>query len=181
MLIKAIERLWVEVERLNRPIVGFRAPGISASEVELLFGALIPEDVVTWFNWSNGVEYHPGQIQDDAALVPGYEPLSLIEAKAVRDSYGIADTVLGRLYIPLLATGGGDFYAAVYEASLRPPRIAHVMIGGESKIAYDDLEGMVDSFCDFYRTGVFFVSDEGALEADDSRWVEVESEAGSDS
>ncbi|MBX9399184.1 hypothetical protein K4749_37840 [Streptomyces sp. TRM72054] len=178
MLIRSIERLWQEVEILNRPVVRFRGPGVSASEVEAAFENPVPEDIVTWFGWSNGVEYHPGQVQDDAALVPGYEPLSLPEARAVRDSYQIDDPVLGEFFVPLLATGGGDFYAAVYDASLQAPSVAHVMIGGETKLVYESVEGMVNAFCDFYRTGVFFVSDQGILEADDYRWVEAESGSG---
>jgi hypothetical protein len=178
MLSQAIERLWEEAERLNRPVVGSRAPGVTASEVEAAFGASVPEDVVTWFGYSNGVEYHPDQIQDDAALVPGYEPLSLSEAKAVRDSHPIGDPVFGEFFIPLLATGGGDFYAAVYDPSLRTPKVGHVMIGGESGLVYESMESMVNTFCEFYRTGIFFVSDEGILEADDDRWVEVEARYG---
>ncbi len=145
-----------------------------------MLGAAVPEDIVTWFGWSNGVEYHPDQVQDDAALVPGYEPLSLVEAKGMRDSVQPPDPVLGKLFVPLLATGGGDFYAAVYDESLRSPKIAHLMVGGESQIVYKSLEDMVDTFCEFYRTGVFFVSEEGILEADDDRWVDVESETGAD-
>ncbi|GEC09850.1 hypothetical protein SSP24_75050 [Streptomyces spinoverrucosus] len=79
MLIRWIERPWQEVEILNRPVVGFRGPGVSASEVEVAFEGPVPEDAVAWFGWSNGVEYHPGRIQDDAALVLGefFVPLLL--------------------------------------------------------------------------------------------------------
>jgi hypothetical protein len=179
MLIQAIERLWSEVERLNRPVVGFRSPGISPTEVGSVIGDSVSGDVVTWFGWSNGIEYHPGQILDDVFLVPGYEPLSLVEAKEMRDSFQISDPVLGERYVPILATGGGDFYAAVQEDSTSSPKVAHVMIGGEAKFVYRSLEHMADSFCRFYREGIFFVSDEGTLEADDYRWVEAESVNGS--
>jgi hypothetical protein len=179
MLIQAIERLWSEVERLNRPVVGFRAPGISPTAVERVIGDPVPGDVVTWFGWSNGIEHHPDQIQDDAFLVPGYEPLSLVEAKEIRDSFQISDPVLRERYVPILATGGGDFYAVVQGDSMSSSRVAHAMIGGEVKFVYRSLEHMADSFCRFYREGIFFVSDEGTLEADDHRWVEAESVNGS--
>ncbi|MFC8825150.1 hypothetical protein ACFT9I_07300 [Streptomyces sp. NPDC057137] len=179
MLIQSIERLWQQVAGLNRPVVESRVPGVSASEVEAVIQGPVPEDIAIWFGWSNGVEYRSGQVQDDAALVPGYEPLSLREAMGVRESYEIGDPVLGDFFMPLLATGGGDFYAAVYDASLRSPRVAHAMIGGESGFVYESIEAMVNGFCDFYRTGVFFVSDQGTLEADDDRWVEEESQSGS--
>ncbi|MFE1290588.1 hypothetical protein [Streptomyces sp. NPDC058751] len=178
MLVRSIEQLWLEAENLNRPVVGSRAPGVAAGEVEAVLGGVVPEDVATWFGWSNGVEYRPGQIQDDVFLVPGYEPLSLSEARGVRESYELEDAVLGEFWIPLLATGGGDFYAAVFGASLQSPEVAHVMIGGESFIVYKSIEEMVDAFCGFYRGGVFFVSDEGTLEADDERWIAAEADSG---
>lgn len=174
MLHQALERLWVEVSRLNRPVVEFRAPGVSENKVKSVLECPVPDDVVTWFGWSNGIKYAPGQVQDDAALVPGYEPLSLSEAKAVRDSHGVDDPILGGSFVPLLATGGGDFYAAVCGSPSAASKVAHAMIGDETIVVYDGLLQMVNAFCDFYRTGVFFVSDEGTLEADDYRWVEIE-------
>ncbi|MBP5937329.1 SMI1/KNR4 family protein [Streptomyces acidiscabies] len=179
MLVRSLERLWAEVENLNRPVAGSRVPGVMESEVEEVLGGAVPEDIVTWFGWSNGVEYLPGQIQDDAFLVPGYEPLSLREARAVRESYGIDEAVLGEHWTPLLATGGGDFYAAVHGTSLKDSRVVHVMMGGESLIVYKTVEEMVNAFCGFYRSGVFFVSAQGTLEADDEIWVAAELESGS--
>ncbi|NEC70966.1 SMI1/KNR4 family protein [Streptomyces rochei] len=178
MLIQSLEQLWREVENLNRPIAGSRSPGVSASEIEAALGGAVPEDVTTWFSWSNGVEYLPGQIQDDAFLVPGYEPLSLREARGIRDSYGIEDPLLGDFWVPLLATGGGDFYAAVHGSDLKPSRVVHVTMGGESTVVYKSVEDMVKAFCGFYQSGVFFVDDQGALEADDEIWVAAESESG---
>ncbi|MFF9207466.1 MULTISPECIES: hypothetical protein [unclassified Streptomyces] len=177
MLIQSIEALWRAAEALQRPVVASRAPGVPVEEVEAVLGRAVPGDVATWFGWSNGVAYAPGQVQDDAALVPGYEPLSVREAAAVRDGYGSDDPVLGDFYVPLLATGGGDFYAVVCERSPEHPPVAHVMIGGETDIVYPSVGAMVEAFCRFYRNGVFFVSDEGTLEADDVRWVAQESGA----
>ncbi|WP_406096443.1 hypothetical protein [Streptomyces sp. NBC_01013] len=178
MLIRSLEQLWLEVENLNRQITGSHAPGVTAGEAEAILGSVVPEDVATWFGWSNGVEYLPGQIQDDAYLVPGYEPLSLREARAVRESYEIEDAVLGEFWTPLLATGGGDFYAAVYGASCEEPEVAHMMVGNEALVVYKSIEKMVNAFCGFYRSGIFFVGDRGNLEADDEFWVAAESDPG---
>ncbi|GAA1008797.1 hypothetical protein QEP66_06540 [Streptomyces sp. LB8] len=173
-LLESIEALWREAERLNRPIASFRVPGLTADEVERTFGGPVPADVATWFGWCNGVERCPGQTQDDAALIPGYEPLSASEAAAVRASYGMEDPLLGDNWFPLLATGGGDFYAAVHEPPSMPSRVVSVMIGGESSRAYDSMEHMVNTFRELYRSGVFFVAEDGTLDADDEQWIAIE-------
>ncbi|AVZ73458.1 hypothetical protein SLUN_16005 [Streptomyces lunaelactis] len=178
MLAESIENLWLEVERLSRPVASLRVPGVGAEQVENAFGAPIPSDVVEWFGWCNGVSYRPGQVQDDAALIPGYEPLSVRDAAGVKASYGDGDPVLGDRWIPLLGTGGGDFYAAVYEPSSPSSRVASVMIGGESRMAYESVEQMVNAFRNFFRTGVFFIADDGTLDADDDLWISSETGSG---
>ncbi|MGY3202192.1 hypothetical protein [Streptomyces sp. TE5632] len=162
------------MDKLNRPVVSLRVPGITTGELEHTFGASLPSDVATWFGWCNGVEWHPDQIQDDAALIPGYEPLSASDAAAVKASYGIGDPLLGENWFPLLATGGGDFYAAIHEPSSISSRVVSVMIGGESRMAYGSLEQMTNTFRELYQTGVFFVAEDGTLDADDDQWIAIE-------
>jgi hypothetical protein len=158
----------------NRPVSSQRALGLDPAEIERVLGRRVPADIVDWFLSCNGVEFRPGQIQDDAALIPGYEPISLHDAISIRDTLGDVDPILGEWWIPLLATGGGDFYAAVFEERLDQVFIASVMNGGVSRKAYHSIEEMVVSFCDLYRRGVFFVNDEGILDADDESWIQAE-------
>ncbi|WP_031068934.1 hypothetical protein [Streptomyces sp. NRRL S-118] len=181
MLSESIESLWQEAERLNRPVASLRVPGVGPDEVANAFGGPVPGDVAEWFGWSNGVQWQPNQKQDDAALIPGYEPLSVQDAAAVKASYGSEDPLLGERWFPLLGTGGGDFYAAVEEDSSTSPHVVSVMIGEDSRPAYGSIEEMVTAFRDFYRSGVFFVAADGTLDADDDLWIATETGSRPDS
>jgi hypothetical protein len=167
-----LDRLWGEVRLLGRPVVDARNPGIDAAEVRRVLGSDVPNDVIEWFRYGDGVAYVDGQTQDDAALVPGYYPLSLAEAVEIRSNYG-GD--LGSWWLPLLSTGGGDFYAAAAD-SMGNLTVRSVMNGGVERRAYMGIEEMVAAFVRMYREGVFFVRSDGILWADDDRWIEIESE-----
>ncbi|MFE3901707.1 hypothetical protein ACFXPY_15500 [Streptomyces sp. NPDC059153] len=176
MLEERIRDLWMAAESLGRPVVAYRNSGAPIGLLERAFTSPVPPDVAAWFAWSNGVAYHPGQTQDDAALIPGYEPLSVDEAVAIRaDSPGCA--VLGSHWIPLLASGGGDFYAAVYAPGDTSSRVASVMIGENSRMAFKSIDQMVSTFVACYREGIFFVDNSDILQADDVRWIELEEDA----
>lgn len=111
-------------------------------------------------------------------MIPGYWPLSIAEAKSTGIDYIDDDAVLGDHWVPLLGSGGGDFYAAAFDDSLREVGVFSVMSGGDVGIAFRSVEEMVDGFLELYQTGVFFVDGDGTLEADDERWAEFESRVG---
>ncbi|MFJ2591580.1 SMI1/KNR4 family protein [Streptomyces erythrochromogenes] len=178
MLEERIRDLWIAVERLGRPIVNHRNPGAPVELLERAFGSPVPSDVATWFAWANGVAYAADQTQDDVALVPGYEPVSVEEAAALKAELEVPEVeFLGSYWIPLLATGAGDFYAATYVPGQETSRVVSVMIGETSRIAFLSVDQMVSVFVALYRDGVFFVDGEGILQADDVRWLEREEEA----
>lgn len=171
-----LDRLWGEVGRLGRPITGYRNPGLEASQVRDRLGLDTPPEVLEWFAFSNGIEYADSQTQNDVALVPGYEPLSLDEAIAVRDENLDYEDVLGNWWIPLLASGGGDMYAAVGVSGESNSRVSSIMVGGESRRAFGSVEGMASFFVRMYRDGTFFVRSDGVLWADYDRWIALEKE-----
>ncbi|MEV8284333.1 hypothetical protein [Streptomyces niveus] len=176
MLEERIRDLWMAAEHLGRPVVAHRNPGAPVELLECAFNPPVPSDIAAWFAWSNGVSYHPDQTQDDAALIPGYEPLSVAESRAIRADFpGCA--VLGAHWIPLLASGGGDFYAAVYIPGEASSRVASVMIGENSRMAFKSIDQMVSIFVACYREGIFFVDNFEILQADDARWIELEEDA----
>jgi hypothetical protein len=49
--------------------------------------ATTASSVAQWFQWYNGVEVRPGQIQDDVNVIPGYSPLSIADAVELKNSY----------------------------------------------------------------------------------------------
>ncbi|MFF9865072.1 SUKH-3 domain-containing protein [Streptomyces sp. NPDC013953] len=166
-LIRAIAGLWQEAERLNRPVTALRVPGLAPDQVREAFGGPVPDDVAVWFGHADGVAWRPGQTQDDAALVPGYEPLAVRDAAALRAPYGEQS-------YPLLGTGGGDFYAAVPMPGAGSSPVVSVMAGEEPRPAYDSVADMAEAFRDLYRAGVFFVAEDGTLDADDDLWIAIE-------
>ncbi|MET9801473.1 hypothetical protein [Streptomyces sp. NPDC006368] len=83
---RAIGGLWQEAERLNRPAAALRAPGIAPDQVREVSGGQVPDDVAVWLGHGNGVAWRPGQTQDDAALIPWFEPLAVRDAAALRGS-----------------------------------------------------------------------------------------------
>ncbi|MFI0449618.1 hypothetical protein [Actinomadura sp. 6N118] len=139
MLIDSIRDLWLEADRLDRPVVSARSAGVPAEAVKVAFGAPVPTDVATWFAWANGVSHFPGQTQDDAALIPGYMPMSVEESAAIRyDSF--PEALLGDRWFPLLASGGGDLYVAVFEEASRPSSVVKVIAEEDARPAFNDLE-----------------------------------------
>ncbi|TDC80488.1 hypothetical protein [Streptomyces hainanensis] len=173
-----MREIWAHLERLDRPIIRHRAPGAAPTEVADAFSGEVPADVTTWFTLCNGVTHTPDQTQDDAAFIPGYEPLSLQEAAAIRADFGDSPPLPEKTWFPLLATGGGDLYAAVPAPEGTHSRVFSVMTGYPPRLAYQSIEQMLSVFNRCYGEGIFFVNDEaGMLDADDDRWEELEDEA----
>lgn len=171
MLTERLTELVAIVRDLDRPVARLLLPGLSRPEVEAFLGPSVPDEVVTWFGWCNGVRSEPGQLQDDVNLIPGYNPLSLAEAAEARTYYE-GDPVLGPQWIPLLGGPSGDLKAAVWEDG-GPLRIAGVLIGEPTEIEYESVEQMVDYHIRCYRAGAFSVDDEGYLTMDPDRCDEI--------
>jgi hypothetical protein len=143
-----------------------------------MFPQPIPDVVAEWFSWCDGISDAVGLLPDDAAALPSYWPLSIDEALSIREDYIDDPPALGDHWQALLGNGGGDFYAAVHDADLSNVRVFRVVIGGDVEYVYDSVEHMVDGITEMYRTGVFFVNDEGRLDADYQRWADFEAMAG---
>ncbi|MFJ8149120.1 hypothetical protein ACIQ6R_29335 [Streptomyces sp. NPDC096048] len=176
MLEERIQDLWAQAERLGRPVVAHRKPGVSIDTLEQYFGRSVPPEVALWFGWCNGVAYHPNQTQDDAALVPGYEPLAVEEAASLQDEHP-ADHILGARWFPILGTGGGDFYAVIDDTESSRRAVASVTIGEPTRIAANSLEDLLDVFIDCFLSGIFHNDSDGFFQADDERWIELEERA----
>ncbi|MGX1314763.1 hypothetical protein RKD24_004882 [Streptomyces calvus] len=179
MLEERIQELWAQAERIGRPVVAHRNPGVSAEFLERCFGVSVPHDVAVWFGWCNGIAYHPNQTQDEAALVPGYEPLTAEESAALRGEYP-EDPVLGSRWFPFLGTGGGDFYAVTENRETKCSPVVSVMIGEATRIAANSLDELLDIFIECFDSGIFYNDADGSFQADDERWIELEESAVSD-
>ncbi|MFD3381247.1 MULTISPECIES: SMI1/KNR4 family protein [unclassified Streptomyces] len=159
----AIQSLWLKVEELGRPVAWLRSPGLERRQLVASLGESLPQDVYAWFEACNGVPFDAGQVQDDANLIPGYEPLSLRQALEIRQNRLEQDEILGEHWVPLLASGGGDFYAAVYDHP-NGSYVADVIAEADSMPAYLSVEHMALAFRASYERGAFFVDDDGMLD-----------------
>ncbi|MFT7841255.1 hypothetical protein Q5530_34405 [Saccharothrix sp. BKS2] len=171
MLLTELEVLAERLTALARPVVSWLVPGVDAAAVEEALGELPPDEVITWFGWCNGVELYPGQVQDDVNVIPGYSPLSLVEAARFIEAYS-GDPVLGNHWVPLLGGASGDIYTAVWEPG-GSARVAGVLVGEETEVEFSGLEHMVSVFNDCYRRGAYFVDDQGRLAMDSDLYDEV--------
>lgn len=171
MLTTELERLVAHLRELARPVVPLLLPGATPDEVAAVIGGPVPDSVLAWFGWCNGVAGAAGQIQDDVNVIPGYNPLSISEAIGMMSDYS-SDPVLGRHWVPLLGTAGGDIYAAVWVPG-QDAKVAGVLIGEPTEIEFLSIEQMVEVFNECYRIGAFHVDGQGRLAMDSSRYDEV--------
>lgn len=71
MLDAELERLARHLQALNRPVLAWMVPGVDADYISSVLGGPVPQSVVRWFHWCNGVADVAGQIQDDVNVIPG--------------------------------------------------------------------------------------------------------------
>ena len=130
-------------------------------------GPQTPDDVVQWFTWCDGVRDGPGQIQDDASVIPGSWFPSLDEAVGLRPHYA-HEPLLSPHWIPLLVSGGADLYATVWEGD-RAAFVVDVIVGEPTLQGFTDIDQMLRYFIACYRQYAFFVDDTGMLDMDPAR------------
>ncbi|WP_434446822.1 hypothetical protein [Lentzea sp. E54] len=117
MIVDRLNGLVEHLRVLGRPVVGLLRQGTTPADLDE--ARIQPQDVWDWFGWWNGVLEVAGKSQDEISVIPGYWPVSLAEALRMKPSYQ-EDSELGDTWIPLLVSGGGDIYAAVWKGEERP-------------------------------------------------------------
>ncbi|GAA1765834.1 hypothetical protein [Luedemannella helvata] len=162
---------------LGRPVVAVLAPGVPEADVYAALGDETPDAVVEWFTWCNGVLDRPGQRNDDVALIPGYAPVSIVDAVALRAKY-VGDGVLAPTWIPLLAGPSGDLFAAVWSHKANAS-VAGVLIGEPTEIEFDNIRQMVDFFIACIERGAFFVNEQQMWSVDPDLYDAVYAEIAS--
>jgi hypothetical protein len=134
----------------------------------------VPASVAQWFSWCNGVEIRSGQLQDDVSVIPGYSLVSIEEAVRIMPSY-YGDLVLGERWLPLLATAGGDIYAAVWRLG-GEAEVAGVLVGESTEVEFSSIEQMVSVLNACFEREAFLVDGQGRLVMNSDRYEEVYTE-----
>lgn len=142
---------------LHRPVVSVLVPGVEPADVRAALGVNVPQAVVEWFGWCNGVAHRSGQTNDDVAVIPGYSPVSLDEAVRLRPTYD-GDPLLSPNWVPLLASAGGDLYAAVWSVGSEAS-VAGTLVGEPTVIEFTSIQQMVSVFSACFARSAFYVDD----------------------
>lgn len=132
----------------------------------------VPDEYLAVYEWRDGTETATGALLDDLWIVPGFYLLSLTDALANYDSFRTSER-WDPGWIPLLADGGGDFVVLeLPQPGAANGPIRHFRIeDAEHPVEYQSIAAMVATFVAAYEQGVFFVHDDGYLEADDQAFA----------
>jgi hypothetical protein len=165
----SVERIFESLVALGRPVADRRRAGLSREEVATSFkeaGLYCHPDVVEAYAAADGTEGRSGDTIGDLSFFPGYYWLPLNEAfqtyEAVRSDEQWRDD-----WLPIFASGGGDFYAVV--CSDREVAFGSMVgfILGETEqlIEFPSLAALLETVARCYERGAFRVS-VNQLEAD---------------
>ncbi|WP_436771758.1 hypothetical protein [Yinghuangia sp. YIM S09857] len=159
---EGLEGVRRELDRLERKVVRLFEPGLAPEAVRAkLDGA--PEELVAWFGWADGTRAEEDQTVDDASFIPGYVLVSLDEALEFRDEVEV-ESDGDEEWLPLLVSPAGDFYAVAWTADEGIVQVWSYVDGAPVQTDYPDMERMLRTFVESFRTGAFEVDEEGYLD-----------------
>lgn len=153
-----------------RRVSGLRAErGLSARVIISMFnesGLDCPDDIVEVYGICNGTRSTSSDSVDEIAFFPGFYWMRLEECFEVYNSIRSSDE-WSRLWFPIFANGGGDFYAVVCDKKSSDFGALVGFILGEKDhlIEFRSLKDMISVISECLGQKVFFVSD-GIYQAD---------------
>jgi hypothetical protein len=160
--------------RLGAPVAPLLGPGADQDEIEAALGTAVPPSVREWFRWCNGIGYAPGQTIGDSYAIPGYWPIALRDAIAVKPTYQVAsEPLLAHHWIPLLEDGSTDLYAAVWRDTHEPAVVSIIVEAGPAEVEFDTIEQMVSVFNACFARSAYFMNDQHRLAVDNVLYEEI--------
>lgn len=137
-------------------------------------GLVLPADVAGLYEWRDGTLDYPGAMLDDIHIIPGVYFPSLDETLSNHTAFR-DDERWDPSWLPLLANGGGDFFAV--DCSGNPGswgQVSHFMLGEpEHPMLYLSVSSMFATFAEAFNRGIFFPHPSGFLEADDDAYAQL--------
>lgn len=167
-MLEVLNAIYKHLSRLNRPVVRLLDDGLSADQVrtrldELPFAPT--EELAALYQWRNGTRYDENATYDDIYFFPGYYLLSLDDAIEHYRSL-VEAGVWDRKWIPVFASGGGDFYA-VFDASCKNPGVIDFLRGEpDTPIEFTSLTRMMRTLLECLENGALYNGEEGTFEID---------------
>lgn len=166
----ALGRILLWHETHNRLIVNLLQKGLSVSEVGGKTAALpfnFTEELVELYTWRNGTKVSQQHTLNDHYFLPGYYLLSLEDAiynyQSLEDS--LVELTPG---LPILTSGGGDFYIAQCgeEIEVSGGVINYLRGEYEHPYTYLTVTSMMITVAECYETGAYFLTNDGLLKID---------------
>lgn len=157
------------LEDRGRPVTQRLNGGLSEAEsrsFEATIGVRFPATVVELVGWRNGTELYGGETIDQLCFFPGYYLMSIQDAveryASLRSS---APREWKKHWLPLFASGAGDFYAVECRKSEAADGAIICYFRGNPvhPIVFGGLKQMISTIHDRYLSGEYFVDNEGRL------------------
>ena len=113
-----LESIFRQLDALGRDVSARRRTGLETQALQARLGALglsCPDDLASIYAFSDGVSAEPGETIGKITLFPGYYWVALAEALEI---YGAVSTDArwSSSWLPIFASGGGDFYAVICDS-----------------------------------------------------------------
>jgi len=168
-VVSALDDIFERLAALGRPVAQRKRNGLSSTIVAKRFsdvGLHCHPDVVAAYAASDGTDSCAGDTIGDLSLFPGYYWLPLHEVFEVYEAIS-SHATWSQDWVPLFASGGGDFYAVVCsDKEIAFGSMVGYLIGEpDIYIEFPTLGAMIETVRRSYHEGAFFASQEG-LEAD---------------
>ncbi|MEM0939852.1 MAG: SMI1/KNR4 family protein [Bacteroidota bacterium] len=153
----------------KRPVVPLLQKGLELSEVMNFTDELnitLTNELVELYKWRNGTDKSDGYILGDVDFFPGYHFLPLEHSVAYYKSF-INDRRWSKNWFPVFANGGGDFFIINCTDKFKESSevIGFMRDFDDHEVEYLSLERMLQTFCECYTKGAFYLNGNGDIES----------------
>lgn len=153
----------------NRPVVPLLQQGLTLSKIMSIADELdvvLTNELLELYKWRNGTEKKGGYILGDVDFFPGFHFLPLEHSVAYYKSF-VRDTRWDKSWFPIFANGGGDFFVTkCYDEFRENSEIIGFMRDLDvQEVEYITLEKMLQTLCECYKRGAFYLGNEGFIES----------------
>jgi hypothetical protein len=174
---ESLEIIAKHLSDMQRPVLRVLQRGIAEPEVRRKLssaGLVAPVGFAMLYGWHNGTLDYPGAKLDDIHIVPGFYFPELDEALTNYATFK-SDPRWREGWLPILANGGGDFYAVDCSDNVATQGHIHNFMLDEMEhpLEYLSISAMFAAFAAAYDRKIYFLHPSGYLDANDEAYVEM--------
>ena len=179
MLQKYLEQIEHCFSETKAPVREHLSAGLGENEINDLLSGLdltATKELVDLYKWKNGAWPVPGFTLGEFCFIPGYFFLPLSRACSEYSDLS-AEEDWDKNWLPILTSGGGEYYAADLSRSFSEPSsvIEYAFEDPGIEVPYKSLTNMIQVFVECFKRKAFFLDAEtGYLEANIKAWGEIE-------